>query len=84
MSITFIPADYNAGNERLKSLGLYSDLFALWQDTGLKDEIILNALPINCGCKGLIKKKLSLWLQFKRPRNPKLSYQFIFLIKAGR
>lgn len=36
--IWFCHKDYNAGNTRLKSLGLYQDLFALWEDTGLKDE----------------------------------------------
>lgn len=36
--VWFCSADYDAGNTRLKSLGLYNDLFALWQDTGLKDE----------------------------------------------
>lgn len=36
--VWFCSADYDAGNNRLKSLGLYSDLFALWQDIGLKDD----------------------------------------------
>ncbi len=36
--IWFCHKDYNAGNARLKTLGLYQDLFALWEDTGLKDE----------------------------------------------
>lgn len=36
--IWFCYADYDAGSNRLKSLGLYNDLFGLWQDIGLKDE----------------------------------------------
>jgi hypothetical protein len=36
--IWFCYKDYDAGNARLKNLGLYQDLFAYWQDTGLKDE----------------------------------------------
>lgn len=36
--VWFCYADYDAGNNRLKSMGLYNDLFALWQDIGLKDE----------------------------------------------
>lgn len=35
--IWFCSKDYDAGNIRLQSLGLYQDLFALWQDIGLKD-----------------------------------------------
>lgn len=36
--IWFCHADYDAGVSRLKSMGLYQDLFSLWEDTGLKDE----------------------------------------------
>lgn len=36
--VWFCYADYDAGNNRLKSLGLYNDLLGLWQDIGLKDE----------------------------------------------
>lgn len=36
--IWFCAKDYNAGIARMKSLGLYQDLFSLWEDTGLKDE----------------------------------------------
>jgi len=36
--IWFCNQDYDAGNNRLKALGLYTDLFALWEDTGLIDE----------------------------------------------
>ena len=36
--IWFCSKDYDAGDIRLKSLGLYQDLFGLWEDTGLKDE----------------------------------------------
>ena len=36
--IWFCHKDYNAGNNTLRSLGLYQDLFGLWEDTGLKDE----------------------------------------------
>ena len=36
--IWFCSKDYDAGDDRLRSLGLYEDLFGLWEDTGLKDE----------------------------------------------
>lgn len=36
--VWFCYADYDAFDNRLKSLGLYNDLLGLWQDTGLKDE----------------------------------------------
>ena len=36
--IWFCHKDYDAGNNTLRSLGLYQDLFGLWEDTGLKDE----------------------------------------------
>ena len=36
--IWFCHKDYDAGDNRLKSLGLYQDLFGIWEDTGLKDE----------------------------------------------
>jgi len=36
--IWFCHKDYDAGNARLRTLGLYQDLFGLWQDTGLKNE----------------------------------------------
>ena len=36
--IWFCHADYDAGCDRLKSLGLYQDLFGMWKDIGLKDE----------------------------------------------
>lgn len=36
--VWFCSKDYDAGNATLQSLGLYQDLFALWQDTGLKDQ----------------------------------------------
>ena len=35
--IWFCSKDYDAGNIRLQTMGLYQDLFALWQDIGLKD-----------------------------------------------
>lgn len=38
MLIWFCHKDYDAGNNTLRSLGLYQDLFGLWEDTGLKDE----------------------------------------------
>ena len=37
--VWFCSKDYDAGNITLQSLGLYQDLFALWQDTGLKDQV---------------------------------------------
>lgn len=37
--IWFCSKDYDAGNARLRSLNLYQDLFGLWEDTGLKDEL---------------------------------------------
>ena len=36
--IWFCNKDYDAGNNTLRSLGLYQDVFALWEDTGLIDE----------------------------------------------
>lgn len=36
--IWFCSKDYDAGVNTLRSLGLFQDLFLLWQDTGLKDE----------------------------------------------
>jgi hypothetical protein len=36
--IWFCSKDYDAGDTRLKNLGLYQDLFGFWEDTGLKDE----------------------------------------------
>jgi hypothetical protein len=36
--IWFCAKDYDAGNNTLRRLGLYNDVFSLWQDTGLFDE----------------------------------------------
>ncbi len=36
--IWFCHKDYDAGNNTLRTLGLYQDLFGLWEDTGFKDE----------------------------------------------
>ncbi|MFZ1369823.1 MAG: hypothetical protein WAR78_05550 [Ferruginibacter sp.] len=36
--IWFCGKDYDAGNNTLRNLNLYQDLFGLWEDTGLKDE----------------------------------------------
>jgi hypothetical protein len=36
--IWFCHKDYDAANNTLRSLGLYQDLFAFWEDTGLTDE----------------------------------------------
>lgn len=36
--IWFCSKDYDAGNNTLRTLGLYQDLFALWEDTGLLNE----------------------------------------------
>ncbi|MFL5740016.1 MAG: hypothetical protein ACJ75B_07355 [Flavisolibacter sp.] len=36
--VWFCSADYDAGDQRLKQMGLYQDFFGLWQDTGLLDE----------------------------------------------
>lgn len=36
--VWFCSKDYDKGNATLQSLGLYQDLFGLWQDIGLKDE----------------------------------------------
>lgn len=36
--IWFCHKDYDAGNNTLRTLGLYQDLFGIWEDTGLKDE----------------------------------------------
>jgi hypothetical protein len=37
MLIWFCSKDYDAGNATLQSMGLYTDIFGLWQDIGLKD-----------------------------------------------
>jgi hypothetical protein len=36
--IWFCQKDYDAGNNTLRSLGIFQDLFSLWEDTGLTDE----------------------------------------------
>jgi len=36
--IWFCHKDYDAGNNSLRNLGLYQDLFAFWEDIGLTDE----------------------------------------------
>lgn len=36
--IWFCSKDYDAGNNTLRSLGIYQNIFALWEDTGLIDE----------------------------------------------
>ncbi|WP_284652577.1 hypothetical protein [Flavobacterium terrisoli] len=36
--IWFCSKDYDHANQTLVSMGLYQDLFGLWQDTGLKDQ----------------------------------------------
>lgn len=36
--IWFCQKDYDAGNNTLRSLGVYQDLFSFWEDTGLTDE----------------------------------------------
>lgn len=36
--IWFCHKDYDAGSVRLRNMGLYQDLFGIWEDTGLKDE----------------------------------------------
>jgi hypothetical protein len=36
--VWFCFMDYDAGSNTLKQMGLYQDLFGLWQDIGLKDE----------------------------------------------
>jgi hypothetical protein len=36
--VWFCSKDYDSGNQTLRSLGLYEDLFGLWEDTGLIDE----------------------------------------------
>lgn len=36
--IWFCHKDYDAGSATMQALGLYQDLFGLWEDTGLKDE----------------------------------------------
>lgn len=40
--IWFCYKDYDAGNNTLRRLGLYQDIFGLWEDTGLKDENGMN------------------------------------------
>ena len=36
--IWFCHKDYDAGNNTLRNLGLYQDIFGFWEDTGLTDE----------------------------------------------
>jgi hypothetical protein len=36
--VWFCHKDYDAGNITIRNLGLYQDLFGLWEDTGLKSE----------------------------------------------
>ncbi len=36
--VWFCHKDYDAGNNTLRSLGLFNDLFLMWEDTGLLDE----------------------------------------------
>ncbi len=50
--IWFCYQDYDAGDNLLKQLGLYQDLFGLWQDTGLEDE------------NGRQRPSYGLWLQW--------------------
>ena len=37
MLIWYCSKDYDAGDATLRSLGLYSDVWGIWQDIGLKD-----------------------------------------------
>lgn len=50
--VWFCSKDYDAGDAYLKSQGLYMDLFGLWQDTGLKDEL------------GQLRPAYQTWLQW--------------------
>ncbi len=52
MLIWFCSKDYDAGNVTLQSLGLYTDIFGLWQDIGLKD------------ATGAIRPAYQTWLQW--------------------
>lgn len=52
--IWFCSSDYDAGNNRLKAVGLYQDLFGLWEDTGLRDE------------NGRQRPACATWLQWMR------------------
>lgn len=52
--VWFCSMDYDAGCTRLRSLGLYDDLFGLWQDTGLKDE------------NNMQRPAFDLWVNWKR------------------
>lgn len=54
--VWFCNADYDTGDNRLKSLGLYNDLLGLWQDTGLKDE------------NNIERPSCQLWLQWMSKR----------------
>ncbi|MBY0536515.1 MAG: hypothetical protein K2P88_11740 [Chitinophagaceae bacterium] len=36
--VWFCSKDYDAGTATIKSMGLFQDLFLVWQDTGLKDQ----------------------------------------------
>lgn len=50
--VWFCSADYDAAVMRMKQMGLYQDLFGLWQDTGFKDE------------NNSVRPSYQLWLQW--------------------
>jgi hypothetical protein len=52
--IWFCHKDYDAGNEVLRQMGLYQDLFGFWEDTGLEDE------------NGRQRPAYDLWLQWMK------------------
>jgi hypothetical protein len=54
--VWFCAADYDAASARMKQMGLYQDLFGLWQDTGLKDE------------NGTLRPAYQLWLQWMQKK----------------
>jgi hypothetical protein len=56
--IWFCFKDYDAGNNTLRSLGLYQELFGLWEDTGLKDEASRERPAFQSWLNWMQKKKI--------------------------
>jgi hypothetical protein len=54
--VWFCYKDYDASSELLKSLGLYTDLFGLWEDTGVVDE------------NGKLRPAFDLWVKWMSKR----------------
>jgi hypothetical protein len=55
--IWFCSKDYDAGNNTLRTLGLYQDLLGLWEDTGLLDENNKQRLSFKSWANWIKRKK---------------------------